>query len=50
MRVVVPTFFEETQPEVYTHTLNSRVYLQGPLRANFKMMYGYSEQCLKKFS
>ncbi|OAQ65236.2 O-methyltransferase [Pochonia chlamydosporia 170] len=39
MRVVVPTFFEEPQPEVYTHTANSKVYLDGPLRANFKMMF-----------
>lgn len=39
MRVVIPTFFEEPRPEVYTHTPNSRVYLEPPLRANFKMMY-----------
>ncbi|RDL36122.1 Uncharacterized protein BP5553_06734 [Venustampulla echinocandica] len=39
MRVVIPTFFEEPRPEVYTHTPNSLVYLEPPLRANFKMMY-----------
>ncbi|KFY73693.1 hypothetical protein V499_06221 [Pseudogymnoascus sp. VKM F-103] len=39
MRIVIPTFFEEPRPEVYTHTPNSRVYLELPLRANFKMMY-----------
>ena len=43
MRVVVPTIFEEPQPEVYTLTPNARVYLEGPVRANFKMMYEYSE-------
>jgi hypothetical protein len=39
MRVVVPTIFEEPQPEVYTLTPNARVYLEGPVRANFKMMF-----------
>lgn len=43
MRLVVPTFFAEPQPEVYTHTANSRVYLEGPVRGNFKMMYEYSD-------
>ncbi|KAK2756393.1 hypothetical protein FQN54_005285 [Arachnomyces sp. PD_36] len=39
MRVVVPTIFDEPQPEVYTHTPNSRVYLEVPVRGNFKMMF-----------
>lgn len=38
MRVVIPTFFEEPRPEVYAHTPNSMVYLEGAVRANFKMM------------
>lgn len=50
MRVVIPTFFEEPRPEVYTHTPNSMVYLEGPVRANFKMMCEYSYSRVKELS
>ncbi|CZR66315.1 related to O-methyltransferase B [Phialocephala subalpina] len=39
MRMVVPTYFTESSPEVYTHTPNSMVYLFPPLRGGFKMMF-----------
>jgi hypothetical protein len=39
MRMVVPSFFAEPQPEVYTHTANSLVYLFPPLRGGFTMMF-----------
>ncbi|KAG9241142.1 o-methyltransferas-like protein [Calycina marina] len=39
MRIVVPTFFKEPIPELYTHTPNSLMFLDSSVRANFKMMF-----------